>query len=500
MMASPFLPTLSELRQLDNVKTRQCAWNTAPKKGQPLEQCKRKISDNGKTQDALRCLQTTNDTRSILEKLAGLQLCGRDHRKDKNRQIVADKWANEMERDDIQPVVQAVSTQQSYLSTPPPTPTTPTRRRRSSFDQIALPRTTESPNCTVTSVSDRHPNSASTAATSTTLSRLSARSPSNNSPTPSRTNPSRTAELSLHGRDVTGTASSQTPAVVPTRPVSQQARQTRSSGLQTTHVETLTNTGPSFSPYWEGTKDVRTLIFDMMAKPLTNTDQKYGNVYGFRRENNGYIKVGTSKDVPQRMRAIRSKCHYKPEVLTQFAVAFACRVERLIHHHLHDVRFREVCINPEHVLGQIALSDGFCNAGKGCQDRHQEWFKIELERLQSVMNLWKRFAESEPYDENHCLKPWWRERIRRLKVTPQLPHQDIVSQWLESVLEEYNSRHQASTSDQSAFEQSIRNVQQELRELEREVSRRTRLEATSQVDSTLRLNVVASLSTVAVLV
>jgi hypothetical protein len=160
---------------------------------------------------------------------------------------------------------------------------------------------------------------------------------------------------------------------------------------------------------------------EVISRPLSSQDQKSGCIYGFQRGDNGYIKVGvTTVGVEKRMKNWAQSCHYEPKVVLKIEFRYAFRVERLIQVHLRKERFRESLVN------------GSCNSGKGCPTKHDEWFKIGLERLRKVVNVWKRFVESEPYDENNHLKPYWQQQLKKIDLSSNI---DPWITWLERILD-----------------------------------------------------------------
>jgi hypothetical protein len=158
----------------------------------------------------------------------------------------------------------------------------------------------------------------------------------------------------------------------------------------------------------------------MLSRPLSEQDQKPGYIYAFKREDNGYFKVGVANNVPRRMKDKVSRCRFEPKVVLEVAVPISFLVERLIKAHLRKERFRESLVN------------GGCNSGKGCPTTHGEWFKIKLERLRKVVAVWKRFAESEPYDERHQLKPWWQQQLKAIELSSNI---DPRLSWIECALD-----------------------------------------------------------------
>lgn len=564
--ASPFLPTLADLRNSDDCKTRQCIWTKKSKKDSPPEQCSRTVSDNGKTREFLQRLYATRDTRSVLEDLAALQLCGRSHR-EKNVAIVVDEWIKETDGERLNPKLPTVSTKQlESLNSPAPGPasnrslvgndhrkrtvtsiqpelprpmvtpslirqklqidegdslkchglTTGNNRRckrplsRPTFIRIdtivssltslcsipsdqddikhlleelaglvlcpgyhrdqaprlstqwlrnmadiaistkvdtkisghdeethnpgtpnpncggrfgpAIPPTIgDSPESTVSSMWSRYPQSHVTTPGSSPHRSMS-RELQNNSPLSSKTGTSHRIESLLEDSNFKQSVTDFQPDTGVVRKLfTQQSSNSRKASLRSSHIESLRPTVPAFIPFpTQCASKMLTAMRDVISRPLSNQDQKFGYIYGFQREDNGYIKIGVTKDVETRMRQLANSCHYEPKVVLRIAVPHAFRVERLIHLHLRSERFRENLLNH------------LCNSGRGCPTKHEEWFKVGLERLQKVVAVWKRFIESKPYDEKHGLKSWWQQQLKKIDLRS---HLDPWLHWLEGILD-----------------------------------------------------------------
>jgi hypothetical protein len=202
----------------------------------------------------------------------------------------------------------------------------------------------------------------------------------------------------------------------------QQSSASRKSSLRTSRVESPTQDIPTFLPFpIQSTQKMLVSICEVISRPLSNQDQETGCIYGFQRGDNGYIKVGvTTVGLETRMKQWAQSCHYEPKVMLKIEVRYAFRVERLIQVHLRKERFRESLVN------------GSCNSGKGCPKKHDEWFKIGLERLRKVVTVWKRFVESEPYDENNHLKPYWQQQLKKIDLSSNI---DPWITWLERILD-----------------------------------------------------------------
>jgi hypothetical protein len=196
----------------------------------------------------------------------------------------------------------------------------------------------------------------------------------------------------------------------------------RKASLRTRRVESPTRDIPTFIPFpAQSTQKMLVSMCKVLSRPLSKQDQQSGCIYGFQRGDNGYIKVGvTTVGVETRMKQWTNSCHYEPKVLLKMEVRYAFRVERLIQVHLRKERFRESLVN------------GICNSGKGCPKKHDEWFKIGLERLRKVVAVWIRFVESKPYDENNNLTPYWQQQLKKIDLSSNI---DPWFTWLERILD-----------------------------------------------------------------
>ncbi|KAH6680965.1 meiotically up-regulated gene 113-domain-containing protein [Halenospora varia] len=566
MVASPFLPTLTELRKSEDCKTRQCIWFKKSKKASHPEQCSRTISDGGKTRQFLQRLNGTKDPRVDLADVAALQLCGRSHR-EKHIELVLDEWIKEIKEERLKSTIPAVSTHplksangpastpassqplvangrstrratftQPDVSKPLVTPTTirltlqidegdslkchgrttrnsrctkplarptciridtivkslansysissdqsnitsllvelaplvlcrgyhqgqaqelstqwlpkmadtvifttvdtensghgqginnpstPNSKRESSFNPTTPPTIDDSPESTISSMWSSYPQSHFTTP-GTSPHRSASQALQNNSPLSSKTGATHTVEALFDDSYVEDPATdfqSNNNDVV-RKLFTHQSSNPRKASLRTNHVESLRHTVPKFSPFaTQSAQKMLKTMCDVMSRPLSEQDQRLGYIYGFQREENGYIKIGVTKDVEARMQQWANSCHYKPKLVLQIAVPYAFRVERLIQLHLASERCRE------------NLVDGLCNSGSGCPRKHEEWFKIELPRLKKVATLWKRFVESEPYDKKHILKSWWQQHLMKIDLGS---HLDPWLHWLEPILD-----------------------------------------------------------------
>lgn len=202
----------------------------------------------------------------------------------------------------------------------------------------------------------------------------------------------------------------------------EQPSASRKASLRSSRAEPPTQDIPTFVPFSaQSTQKMLASMCEVLSRPLSKQDQQSGCIYGFHRGDNGFIKVGvTTVGVATRMKQWTQSCHYEPKVVLKIDVPYAFRVERLIQVHLRKERFYESLVN------------GSCNSGNGCTKKHDEWFKIGLERLRKVVAVWKRFVESKPYDENNTLKPYWQQQLKKIDLSSNI---DPWFSWLERILD-----------------------------------------------------------------
>ncbi len=559
---SPFLPSLAELRNSEDCKSRQCVWTKKPKgKSGATERCSLTTSDGGRTQQLLRRLLDTEDTRRILEDLATLQLCKRSHREE-NIRLVRDKWLEEIKEERLKSATATASANQLKPSnsqtstrssnqavvgndrrarsvtadlrispTPVVTPltirqklqinegdslkchgqtarnirctnpiartnciridtivkrltdpssissdqvkikrlleelsglvlckrfhqdqapelfkdwlpkiaditvstradikisgpageikklTTPDRKLRHRSYSAAPPTYDDSPKSVISSVWSSHSQIQATTPT-TSPHRPISRDLRISSPLLSKAGSSIEIKQLFVDYDSEESIIDSKPNTTGVRKLfTLESRNARTQSLRTSRTEPPKPALHAFTPFTaRAVQQVWKAMSDIISRPLAPQQQTSGYIYGFQREENGYIKVGVSKNVKTRMRQWENQCNYQPKVVLQIAVPYAFRVERLIQLHLHNERYQE---KP-------------CNYGEGCDKKHGEWFKIGLERLRKVVAVWKRFVETEPYDEKHCLKPWWKQQLKTIDL---YTHLDPWLRWLECVLD-----------------------------------------------------------------
>ncbi|KAI1326467.1 hypothetical protein F5Y16DRAFT_374857 [Xylariaceae sp. FL0255] len=111
------------------------------------------------------------------------------------------------------------------------------------------------------------------------------------------------------------------------------------------------------------------------------------------------VKIGYTKSTgQQRLEQIRAQCH----VFSSFTQKedpdgdpiFLChRAEQLVHAELHEYKFHFICT---------------------CETEHKEYFEVDKTVAREVVQRWRAFCRSEPYNADGELLPFWIDRLRRL--------------------------------------------------------------------------------------
>jgi len=147
-----------------------------------------------------------------------------------------------------------------------------------------------------------------------------------------------------------------------------------------------------FQPYKKPPKDT---IYAKIQKPLTKNDRIAGALYLFTRDSSpGVVKIGlTTRTVAERMKAWQWMCHYIPRVQHEIrSVPHVYRAELLVHLELADFWRRETK----------------CKHNPECLTRHKEWFQVDVERAQEVMNKWTQWLQlARPYHADGSLRSEW---------------------------------------------------------------------------------------------
>lgn len=155
-------------------------------------------------------------------------------------------------------------------------------------------------------------------------------------------------------------------------------------------------------------REINEAIKTELLRPYPDVE---GFIYGFSHPENTFVKFGTgralqmellkigrSDNIERRMRQWRKQCKYVPRLVFAHAMPQHYRIERVIHHQLHNARLREY-------LG--------CS---GCGARHKEWFRVKAEYAQSLVATWRGFTEQQPYDELGNMLPDWLKRLEKIDL------------------------------------------------------------------------------------
>lgn len=371
---------------------------------------------------------------SLLMELAPLVLCPRYHQD--QAEDLSTRWLSKIA--DIA-IGTKVDIGDSGRGEGKNNPSTPNRKRESSLQLITPSTIGDSPESSIFSRRSRSPQSYITTP-NTTPHRSASPTPLMFSPLSYKYHGTETAKLLCDDSDdEDSVTSSQSNNTVPTNLVDRPSSNTRQATLQANQFEPLKHAIPKFLPFTnQNTQRMMKKMFDAISRPLSERDQKFGYIYSFQREDWGYIKIGvTCKDAKKRVKMWGKSCNYEPKSLLEIAVPQAFRVERLIHLELENERCRENLVN------------GLCNNGTGCPKKHTEWFRVEFTRVEKAVAIWKRFVESEPYDEKHVLKSWWQQQLKEIDLAS---HLNPWIHWLEPILDRNSA---IATGKEGTFESVI---------------------------------------------
>lgn len=162
---------------------------------------------------------------------------------------------------------------------------------------------------------------------------------------------------------------------------------------------------------YEQTKSTREVNEAIRAELLKFHPATEGCIYGFLYPRNTGVrigsdsthniqifKIGRSVNVQRRMKEWRKKCKYEPRVVLNIKMPHHHRIERIVHHQLHNSRLREY------------------PGCSGCGLQHNEWFRVSAVYAAFLVNMWRDFAHREPYGEDGELLPDWLERLSQVDL------------------------------------------------------------------------------------
>lgn len=162
---------------------------------------------------------------------------------------------------------------------------------------------------------------------------------------------------------------------------------------------------------YEDMKSTREVNEAIKAEVLKIHPATEGCIYGFLHPSNTRVrirsdsthniqilKIGRSVNVKRRMREWRKKCKYEPLVVLNIKMPHHDKIERIVHHQLHNSRLREY------------------PGCSGCGLQHNEWFRVSTIYAAFLVSMWRDFAHRQPYGEDGELLPDWLERLNQVDL------------------------------------------------------------------------------------
>ncbi|KAF1845392.1 DUF1766-domain-containing protein [Cucurbitaria berberidis CBS 394.84] len=132
----------------------------------------------------------------------------------------------------------------------------------------------------------------------------------------------------------------------------------------------------------------------LIRTPLTNTELVSEYVYIYWCPGNfGYVKIGVTDDVSQRLKGWEEQCkqevreHFQQDSSERVLVKHAFRVEKIVHTALKEIRYQEI-------------------GCKGCGRRHIEWFRTSPEHAALVIKKYSPWAATNPYPFDKSDNGW----------------------------------------------------------------------------------------------
>lgn len=169
---------------------------------------------------------------------------------------------------------------------------------------------------------------------------------------------------------------------------------------------TLTRT---FNPF-DQLKTIREVNEAIKAELTKPHPADEGFIYGFLHPNTlvrmgtgpalantQVIKIGRTVNIKRRMKQWKKQCRYKPCVVLALKMPQHHRIERVVHHQLHNVRLREFRC-------------------PGCGGQHNEWFRVNTVYAEHLVGMWMEWALRRPFDGLGNLLPEWEERLEYLDL------------------------------------------------------------------------------------
>lgn len=173
-----------------------------------------------------------------------------------------------------------------------------------------------------------------------------------------------------------------------------------------------TTTGDAdFTPFGKpGKKQYMALekILATLEKPMQKHQRNGGYIYIFESDSaQGFLKIGQSaQPFGHRAKAFEHKCGYKAKFLREWKMDVAASaMETCVHSHLGKYRYWDRRCQK---IYQEKGAKG--EAGRCCDQKHKEWFKIDKERAEGVIEMWHRFIKTRPFD-NGRLNSFWKNEV-----------------------------------------------------------------------------------------
>lgn len=164
----------------------------------------------------------------------------------------------------------------------------------------------------------------------------------------------------------------------------------------------------TFNPF-DHLKSTRETNEAIKAELLKPHPADTGFIYGFLHRNTlvrlgtgpalaaQVIKLGRTVNVKRRMKQWKKQCKYDPCVVLALEMPHHHRIERIVHHQLHNARLREFRC-------------------PGCGGQHNEWFRVNTVYAEHCVGMWMEFALRLPYDRFGALLPEWVARLEHVDL------------------------------------------------------------------------------------
>ncbi|KAK1589626.1 T5orf172 domain-containing protein [Colletotrichum navitas] len=174
----------------------------------------------------------------------------------------------------------------------------------------------------------------------------------------------------------------------------------------------------TFTPYQQplSTRKINITIVDKLLAPSTQEEQKprgTGYIYGYKlpkghttalgTDTDRMIKIGYTNNYKRRMRQWQSKCHYTPNLIFAREAPYYIKMEEVVHLHLANER-------------RWDMGCAGCREPNGKTTNHKEFFEVDAEKAQAVVEMWAAWAGLGPFDEEGRLTAYWAARLDALDL------------------------------------------------------------------------------------